>query len=105
MAKIFESQPEAGTVAAGPPNTTLGTIDDPPEASPEADADTARQLSRALVVNRVGNSVDWEAALQRLGLDVQDSAFMMDIGDSGIALDSTKRKRRKKMKKHKYAEL
>lgn len=80
------------------------SVDDPPEASPEADADTARQLSRTLVINRVGSAVDWEKTLQRLGWESDPSVYL-DISNefvsSSIAMDSTKRKRRKKMKKHK----
>lgn len=91
---LFES-----AQTATPSPSPVATIDNPPEASAEADADAARQLSRALVINRVGNSMNWEAALQRLGVGPVDAAGSMA---EGVALDSTKRKRRKKMKKHKY---
>lgn len=94
--RLFESQPAADSdkaVRGG--KGSLGTIDDPPEASMEADADAARLLSRALVVNRVGNTVDWEETLVRLGMH---TPLQVD-------LDSTKRKRRQKMKKHKYVSV
>ena len=74
------------------------------EASPEADADAARQLARAMVVNRVGASIAWEDTLKRLGLDVTSGRaeeVTMAEAEFEIYMDSTKRKRRKKMKKHK----
>ena len=90
-------------------------LEDPPEATPEADADAARLLNRALVVNRLGGAVSWEETLAKLGVieermglaemrmgvhDVVDTdASMMNGFDA--YMDSTKRKRRKKMKKHK----
>ena len=92
---LFES---AQTAAPSAP--AVDTIDNPPEASADADADAARQLSRALVINRVGGMVDWEAALQRLGTSILDSAVPAE-SSAGVELDSTKRKRRRKMKKHK----
>ncbi|KAF9648981.1 hypothetical protein BDM02DRAFT_3269017 [Thelephora ganbajun] len=93
----------------------LGGVDleDPPEATPEADADAARLLNRALVVNRVGGAVSWEETLTKLGI-VEERMSLAEIGMGahGIVdvsvmngfdayMDSTKRKRRKKMKKHK----
>ena len=74
------------------------------EASPEADADAARQLARAIVVNRVGASIAWEETLKRLGLDVTSGrAEEVSLAEAEFEMymDSTKRKRRKKMKKHK----
>lgn len=101
---LFESPPQAASSSAPTP-ATFGTIDDPPEASPDADADAARQLSRALVINRVGNSVDWDETLRRLGLDVEKEPLpMLDPSvpmHGGISMDSVKRKRRRKMNKHK----
>ncbi|KAH9945862.1 uncharacterized protein BXZ73DRAFT_95382 [Epithele typhae] len=71
----------------------------------EADAEAARQLARALVVQRVGASLDWDAALGRLGLDVDAAGRAAEVHEAEEAfqvyMDSTKRKRRKKMKKHK----
>lgn len=101
---LFESAPPPKTAASSTtPPASLGTIDDPPVASPEADADSARQLGRALVMNRVGNAVDWEHALSRLGL--QEMKDPVPPVPAGLSLDSTKRKRRKKMKKHKCVVL
>lgn len=100
VSKLFESHPTGkASLADNTQNALLGTIDDPPEASPEADADAARQLSRALVVNRVGNTVNWDQTLSRLGLHVEREAPAVE--NVRIDLDSTKRKRRSKMKKHK----
>ena len=88
-------------------------LEDPPEPTPEADADAARLLNRALVVNRLGGAVSWEETLARLGVveermslaemgmgvhDVMDVSMMNGFD---AYMDSTKRKRRKKMKKHK----
>ena len=89
-------------------------LEDPPEATPDEDADAARLLNRALVVNRLGGAVSWEETLAKLGVveermnlaememgayDVADVDVSMDGFDA--YMDSTKRKRRKKMKKHK----
>ncbi|KAL5490273.1 hypothetical protein ACEPAI_5106 [Sanghuangporus weigelae] len=105
---LFESAPtesSAPSSASGftAPPTPLGTIDDPPMASPEADADAARQLSRALVMNRVGNLTDWENVLARMGL--HEATEPVPPVPLGVSLDSTKRKRRKKMKKHKLKKM
>lgn len=106
VSSIFET---SFNTAAWPPkapmtSTHLGTIDDPPEASPESDADAARQLARALVANRVGASLSWEAALKRLGLDLtaeHEQEVCQAQAEFDMYMDSTKRKRRRKMKKHK----
>jgi hypothetical protein len=77
---------------------------EPMEPSPEADADVARQLARTLVMNRLGGTVSFDAALRKLGLDLSEGRERveeMDLSDLAIHLDSVKRKRRKKMKKHK----
>jgi len=83
-------------------------LEDPPEATPEADADAARLLNRALVVNRLGGAVSWEETLARLGvLEERMSLAEMGMGVHDVVngfdayMDSTQRKRRKKMKKHK----
>jgi hypothetical protein len=102
------SQEASSTEHAPPPPLHLGTLDDPPEASPESDADAARQLGRALVMSRVGTTVSWENTLRRLGLDVELELGRAELKQEmerewvEVMLDSTKRKRRKKMKKHKY---
>ncbi|KAK0463898.1 uncharacterized protein EV420DRAFT_1264536 [Desarmillaria tabescens] len=77
------------------------------EAVADADADAARQLTRALTLSQAGSAVAWENTLKRLGLDV--NAQPDRIGSQqeirkvwrDIVMDSVKRKRRKKMKKHK----
>jgi hypothetical protein len=112
---IFESPPRPldfftppsseGEVPQRPAH--LGTLDDPPEASPEADADAARQLARALVVYRVGGTISWEDTLTRLGLDGNTKEGRAELAKELareweiIYADSVKRKRKKKMKKHK----
>lgn len=90
------------------------SCDDTVDASLDADAEAARQLSHALTLSRAGATASWESTLNRLGLnphmehdivalaermkrDLEDVEDLMD----GIAMDSTKRKRAKKMKKHK----
>ncbi|KAN0127994.1 hypothetical protein V8E53_014171 [Lactarius tabidus] len=93
-----------GTQAPTPSTGTPVTLDNPPETTPEADADTARLLARTLAMNAVNSSVNWEATLRRLGLnpaegrDVAENAALEGLA---VELDSTQRKRRKKMKKHK----
>ncbi|KII89153.1 hypothetical protein PLICRDRAFT_53618 [Plicaturopsis crispa FD-325 SS-3] len=81
------------------------TLDNPPEATQEADEDAARVLARALVLNRVGGAIAWEDTLRRLGVDVDEGRVELskelEKEWNDIYMDSTKRKRRKKMKKHK----
>jgi Mitochondrial domain of unknown function (DUF1713) len=62
--------------------------------------DTARLLFRTLAMNAVSSAVSWDATLRRLGLNPIESTA---LGDQGFTVepDSTQRKRRKKMKKHK----
>lgn len=88
-------------------------MEDPPEATPEADADAARLLNRALVVNRLGGTASWEDTLARLGIaeermslaemgmEARNVVDMSTTSGFGAYMDSTKRKRKKKMKKHK----
>ncbi|KAL4077315.1 hypothetical protein V8B97DRAFT_2004188 [Scleroderma yunnanense] len=83
------------------------TIDDPPESSQEADVDAARQLAHTLVVNRVGATISWQDTLSRLGLAqegaITDPALIKQAAQKWVNVyaDSTRRKKRKKMKKHK----
>ncbi|ETW86283.1 hypothetical protein HETIRDRAFT_415228 [Heterobasidion irregulare TC 32-1] len=79
----------------------LAALDDPPEASLEADADAARQLARALVINSVGAAIAWDDTLRRLGIPTDQIPLDPAAAAAHIRADSTKRKRRKKMKKHK----
>lgn len=122
---VFESWPELRLsnnhdLAASQHQSLLNqlggiNLEDPPEATPEADADAARLLNRALVVNRLGGSVSWEQTLAKLGV-IEDRMSLTEMGmgahdiadvDASIMdgfdayMDSTKRKRKKKMKKHK----
>ena len=57
-----------------------------------------------MVVNRVGASLAWEETLRRLGLDdAAGRAEEVSLAEAEFDayMDSTKRKKRKKMKKHK----
>jgi hypothetical protein len=83
------------------------SLDEPPESSFETDADAARQLGHALVMNRVGGIVSWQNTLAKLGLGGETAeGSAVNAKESAqewvtIYTDSTKRKKRKKMKKHK----
>ncbi|KAG1756416.1 uncharacterized protein EDB91DRAFT_13675 [Suillus paluster] len=112
---IFESAPQDTPLFQSPeeiPKTQLQSeqfpsFDDPPESSFETDADAARQLGHALVMNRVGGMVSWHNTLARLGLGGESAeGSAINAKESAqewvtIHADSTKRKKRKKMKKHK----
>ena len=103
---VFESYttpfPPPATLA--PETANFGNLEEHAEVNPDADADAARQLARAMVVNRIGASIAWEDALKRLGLDESSGrAEEVSLAEAEFEMymDSTKRKRRKKMKKHK----
>jgi hypothetical protein len=89
---MFDAAPGAAFLGPAKPAESALEAADGEEPSAEADAHTARQLSHALVMNRVGSAIAFDAALARLGLETSNLAVQMD---------STKRKRRSKMKKHK----
>ncbi|KAG6816903.1 hypothetical protein H0H87_001856 [Tephrocybe sp. NHM501043] len=82
-------------------------LDEFPEATPDADAAAARQLARAMTMTHAGAAVAWEATLRRLGLDVTKDADRVGLQEKwdkewqDVLMDSTKRKRKKKMRKHK----
>ena len=88
--------------------SSFATIDNPPESSPDADADAARQLAHTLVMNRIGGAIAWQQALSRLGLSAKysesDITLAKETAQEWVTIhaDSTRRKKRKKMKKHKY---
>jgi len=73
----------------------------------DADAEAARQLTRALTMSKAGSTLAWENTLKHLGLDVSKEADRVNLQQQfdreweEVLLDSTRRKRRKKMKKHK----
>ncbi|KAJ7632887.1 hypothetical protein FB45DRAFT_517834 [Roridomyces roridus] len=75
-----------------PPNTSNAND------AVDADAEAARQMTRALMMVRAGSTVSWESTLSHLGV-VQAAEWDQEWED--ILADSVKRKRRKKMKKHK----
>ncbi|KAF8969714.1 hypothetical protein BDZ97DRAFT_1794796 [Flammula alnicola] len=82
-------------------------LDAPLDPFVDADAEAARQLTRALTMTKAGSTLAWEDTLKHLGLDVSKDADRINLQQQfdkeweEILLDSTKRKRRKKMKKHK----
>ncbi|KAJ3517408.1 hypothetical protein NLJ89_g525 [Agrocybe chaxingu] len=82
-------------------------LDASPDPFIDADAEAARQLTRALTMSKAGPAISWEHALKTLGLDVSKDADRVNLQQQfdreweEVLLDSTKRKRRKKMKKHK----
>ena len=73
----------------------------------DADAEAARQLTRALTMSQAGATIAWENTLRHLGLDPAKDEERVGLQErfekewSEVLMDSTKRKRRKKMKKHK----
>lgn len=114
ISALFETPPQSWDTFLSPAtegtSTTqpnISTLDDPPEASYEADADAARQLARALVMNRVGGVISWQNTLAKLGSDGNTNAGRAELAKEWarewetIYADSVKRKRKKKMKKHK----
>lgn len=66
----------------------------------EREAEAARWLTRSLFVHRVGGAMAWEKQLKVWG-DAQASDVVQAVKYM-VRLDSTKRKRKKKMTKHKY---
>jgi hypothetical protein len=104
---LFES-PSASfdqATSPSPPEVAASPFDDMPDTPADADADAARQLARALALNRVGGWIDWEQTLARLGdadsIRALESSSAVEGTGVGVNLDSTKRKKRKKMSKHK----
>ena len=85
-------------------SASYADFDDPPVSSPESDADASRQLTRTIVLNRVASTIAWEDTLQRLGLDVSEGRaeeLTAAKAEFDMHMDSVKRKRKRKMKKHK----
>ena len=99
----------AGAPAAQPGlGSGLGLgLDAPLDPFVDADAEAARQLTRALTVARAEAALSWERTLKHLGIDVAQDADRAGLPAqfarewAEVMLDSTKRKRRRKMKKHK----
>jgi len=73
----------------------------------DGDAEAMRQLHHTITVARAGATVDWEETLKVLGIDVSQEPERVGLREQcdrewkEVMMDSTKRKRRKKMKKHK----
>ncbi|KAF4615041.1 hypothetical protein D9613_002645 [Agrocybe pediades] len=82
-------------------------LDAPTDPFIDADAEAARQLTRALTMSKAASTLAWENTMKHLGLDVSKDADRVNLQEQferdweDVMLDSTKRKRRKKMKKHK----
>lgn len=101
---IFDSPPQPFSISSKSAPAPPDVLAEPPEPTAEDDADTARQLARAMVVHRIGASTSWEHTLQRLGVDVtkgREEEIKLAEAEFQVYLDSTKRKRRKKMRTHK----
>jgi hypothetical protein len=110
---LSSSAPDVDPTSVKSSSSTAGTMNHPwlldefAEASMDADAAAARQLTRALTMNHAGATVAWEDTLRRLGLDVDKDVERVGLQQQWdrewqeVMMDSTKRKRRKKMKKHK----
>lgn len=71
------------------------------QSDAEADADVARVLARAMVVQRIQASREWGSVMTQLGLSGSPNHDEQAVMDAVVSLDSVKRKRRKKMNKHK----
>jgi len=67
--------------------------------------ETMMQLQRSIIVARAGATVDWKKTLKVLGIDKSEEPKRDSVREQcdreEVLMDSTKRKRRKKMKKHK----
>lgn len=104
---ILESPPPTAAAFEQPQPYAGPSVLDEAVESMDADADAARQLTRSLTMSHAGATVAWEATLRRLGIDVDKDAERVGLRQQWdrewqeVLLDSVKRKRRKKMKKHK----
>lgn len=73
----------------------------------DEDVETARQLHYVITKNRVGAVAEWETVLKKMGLDMSQDAERVQLREQmdkeweEVLMDSVKRKRKKKMKKHK----
>ncbi|KAF9014077.1 hypothetical protein BDQ17DRAFT_1342024 [Cyathus striatus] len=82
-------------------------FDDILDGSVDADAEAARQLTRALTMNSAGAAMAWEGTLRRLGLDPDKEPERIGLQEqwdkdwNDVLMESTKRKRKRKMRKHK----
>jgi len=88
------------------PDGIIGHLHEAMRQPADPDAEAARQLTRALTMTRAGATISWENTLRRLGVDVELHAQAVNAAEwnqewEDILADSTKRKRRHKMKKHK----
>jgi hypothetical protein len=82
-------------------------FDDAHDGVVDADAEAARQLTRAVTMNTAGAAMAWESTLRRLGLDPDKEPERVGLQEqwdkewNDVLMDSTKRKKRRKMRKHK----
>ena len=70
----------------------------------EREAEAARWLTRSLFVHRVGGAMAWAEQLKAWG-DAQANQVVQAVEEMVVRMDSTKRKRRKKMSRHKYVPI
>ncbi len=101
----------AGDVDKLPPSPFTSLNLDGSYATPygtmDGDAEAARQLHHAMTMHRLGAVVSWEQTLKTLGLDVSQDTERIQLREQwereweDVMMDSVKRKRKKKMKKHK----
>ncbi|KAJ7156959.1 hypothetical protein C8R43DRAFT_997813 [Mycena crocata] len=109
-APLFYTPPQDYESHSSLPDEVVGHPDESTDIPVDADAEAARQLTRALTMSRAGATVSWESTLRRLGLDVDSAAHELRVTEwnqewEDILADSVKRKRKKKMKKHKCAQI
>lgn len=74
----------------------------------DGDAEAARQLHHSMTMSRVGAAIEWEETLKALGIDVSKDVERVHLQEQWdrewkeVMMDSVKRKRKRKMKKHKW---
>lgn len=104
VSSLFQRMEPPTTSAAATPapsGTLFSENGAAEEADSDADADTARILARAMVVQRVQSSMEWCKVLERLGIPSDVPPTVSAATDFHVEMDSVKRKRRKKITKHK----
>lgn len=104
---ILHSSPPATTFTEPSLPTLRTSMETSPEIAAANDAEAGRTITRALAINCAGATSMWEETLKRIGLDVALEPERVGLQErldkelQEVRMDSTKRKRRKKMKKHK----
>ncbi|KAG8931792.1 hypothetical protein FRC02_002146 [Tulasnella sp. 418] len=88
---LFQSSPVQSLEKFSAPEQQLGPEETLMEDQ-DADIHAARLLARSMVIQKIGSVMDWADVTAKLGIP----------NDMVIEMDSTKRKRKKKMTKHRY---